>query len=889
MASRAKRQREEADRSADSDTVSASELPTQPLSVHADAVQVKTIVIKNRQAVLAAQSYRHQLRRLAREASADRGLARTLTEVLEGVSASWGEAEQDLARLAEGLGQAVDKLGGGPVGSSWQGLLTDLLRGELPAELDAALPPIPESLASKLALEDQDAGLASSSSPSTSSLIERLRSRTAQFRRLAGLCLTLSAASGRDSGESLARDLSQWRLRAERAEHRNREMERLAAEMQQELHAAQRRLRRTSLDLLRAAGEHESSLAVARSLAGLGKNRDTPQDAAVSAAWKELGGKPDIPAPAPAPAVAAPATSSEEVAELRRKLDEAQLSLQELEDEAGVMTEAMQASEEERQRAVEELAVAQGELARLRAQAASNEAVLGSALYAECEARCQAAERERAILEAELGALRSVDDDRVVSLARAERAVADAVATSSALFERRIADTEHRLRESLTQLDEAQAKLAYVAEDAKQLSSLRRSLEHSRAEVKAAQARLDAVGNRGERGSLQAALTNKAVAEHVGKLEAKLTSLQEVLASTEGALQAARSVSRDEERNARISASLEALAGGEHGALAKQVEELRLENGRLTVSVETARKQAISKSQKLDAAGVEVTRLRAEVASCKADIEGLTSELGEALDEVESAADSRKASMDDLMAKDAKIQSQLVELAKMRQEASIHRQRADDSMRAAKELGAAVESIRGELSQSVSQREDLFRQLEQLQRENLVLGEQRDALRSGAEAPHASETDLKALREQLAAAAASGEESAASLVRTSAELSNCQGEVGRLRERLSRARERARKAGLPDEDAAGPPSLRRASSAPIAGSGDTDQRLLQYYRSAVRCRVKPDQEKDRAIKGCGHCFSKAAVDELVAARNRKCPVCGQRFAPEDVIPIFLSA
>ena len=73
------------------------------------------------------------------------------------------------------------------------------------------------------------------------------------------------------------------------------------------------------------------------------------------------------------------------------------------------------------------------------------------------------------------------------------------------------------------------------------------------------------------------------------------------------------------------------------------------------------------------------------------------------------------------------------------------------------------------------------------------------------------------------------------------------------------------------------------------GSSDLVSLQLEEYRKKVKCSLCGVRDKEVALSKCLHCFCRTCVDEnLLQARNRKCPLCGLKFAGEmDVRPVHL--
>lgn len=66
------------------------------------------------------------------------------------------------------------------------------------------------------------------------------------------------------------------------------------------------------------------------------------------------------------------------------------------------------------------------------------------------------------------------------------------------------------------------------------------------------------------------------------------------------------------------------------------------------------------------------------------------------------------------------------------------------------------------------------------------------------------------------------------------------------------------------------------------------EELLREYQKIRNCSVKTDKKKEVVLLRCGHLFSQQCVDDLVSARNRKCPICGKNFSHDEVRPIYFS-
>lgn len=78
-----------------------------------------------------------------------------------------------------------------------------------------------------------------------------------------------------------------------------------------------------------------------------------------------------------------------------------------------------------------------------------------------------------------------------------------------------------------------------------------------------------------------------------------------------------------------------------------------------------------------------------------------------------------------------------------------------------------------------------------------------------------------------------------------------------------------------------------------SGSGDASGKdslrdeIIQELMKKLHCSVCPNQPKEIALVRCGHMLSRKCVDQLIAQRSRKCPLCGTSFAQQDVLNVYL--
>ncbi len=103
------------------------------------------------------------------------------------------------------------------------------------------------------------------------------------------------------------------------------------------------------------------------------------------------------------------------------------------------------------------------------------------------------------------------------------------------------------------------------------------------------------------------------------------------------------------------------------------------------------------------------------------------------------------------------------------------------------------------------------------------------------------------------------------------DLSRSHEEVGRFKRRLDRAKG----------------ALEEASEKDREGSSDLEERRLEAMQTALRCPVYHNMWKDCVIKTCAHMFSRKALEDNLAQRNRKCPSCKNNYSKDDILNIYL--
>lgn len=72
-----------------------------------------------------------------------------------------------------------------------------------------------------------------------------------------------------------------------------------------------------------------------------------------------------------------------------------------------------------------------------------------------------------------------------------------------------------------------------------------------------------------------------------------------------------------------------------------------------------------------------------------------------------------------------------------------------------------------------------------------------------------------------------------------------------------------------------------------ATNGDSIRdEIIRELRKKLNCSVVTNRPKEVVLLRCGHLFSRQCTDNLIATRNRKCPICGKPFGNDDVRSVF---
>lgn len=62
--------------------------------------------------------------------------------------------------------------------------------------------------------------------------------------------------------------------------------------------------------------------------------------------------------------------------------------------------------------------------------------------------------------------------------------------------------------------------------------------------------------------------------------------------------------------------------------------------------------------------------------------------------------------------------------------------------------------------------------------------------------------------------------------------------------------------------------------------------IIRELRKKLNCSIVTTRPKEVVLLRCGHLFSRQCTDNLIATRNRKCPICGKPFGNDDVRNVF---
>lgn len=79
--------------------------------------------------------------------------------------------------------------------------------------------------------------------------------------------------------------------------------------------------------------------------------------------------------------------------------------------------------------------------------------------------------------------------------------------------------------------------------------------------------------------------------------------------------------------------------------------------------------------------------------------------------------------------------------------------------------------------------------------------------------------------------------------------------------------------------------IANGSAEDMDGDSIRDQ-IISQLKKKLNCSVVTTKPKEVVLLRCGHLFSRQCTDDLLATRNRKCPICGKPFGNDDVRSVF---
>lgn len=62
--------------------------------------------------------------------------------------------------------------------------------------------------------------------------------------------------------------------------------------------------------------------------------------------------------------------------------------------------------------------------------------------------------------------------------------------------------------------------------------------------------------------------------------------------------------------------------------------------------------------------------------------------------------------------------------------------------------------------------------------------------------------------------------------------------------------------------------------------------IIRKLQKKLNCSIVTNKPKEVVLPRCGHLFSRQCTDNLIASRNRKCPICGRAFGNDEVRNVF---
>jgi E3 ubiquitin-protein ligase BRE1 len=253
-----------------------------------------------------------------------------------------------------------------------------------------------------------------------------------------------------------------------------------------------------------------------------------------------------------------------------------------------------------------------------------------------------------------------------------------------------------------------------------------------------------------------------------------------------------------------------------------------------------------------------------------AEIETLSSSLTKAEASIAQLTErliEKEATLGKVLAERLKyIQQQLT----LKEQLKVEANRAEKEHELSQQISHALTAARNQVS-------ELQSQLEKMSSEMRIVRKQADIARLGAEKSAAEAYTQR----QFA-------ESAQSQVRRlSGELAQLHGQIEQQTEALraadeAKTRSERRVSRLEHELEL----LRKRNAATSASDVDWQHEMIEDMRRKLYCTVCKAQEKQVTLLRCLHMFCRDCIQTNIANRNRKCPLCGEKFGTDDVKPIF---
>ncbi|KAK4529463.1 hypothetical protein CCYA_CCYA01G0320 [Cyanidiococcus yangmingshanensis] len=372
-----------------------------------------------------------------------------------------------------------------------------------------------------------------------------------------------------------------------------------------------------------------------------------------------------------------------------------------------------------------------------------------------------------------------------------------------------------------------------------------------RAEQKWSQDREELIRERDEllvRVSREAAAENKELLGEIEKLKSKLSEKNAETERLKENIAKLQMMYEEKKKVAIDSAVLEETS--------KAVRQLQERNAELATKLQASCTAENHVSEDLTEYLAEIESLSTSITGAEATIAQLTERLTE-----------KEAALGKVLAERLKyIQQQLT----LKEQLKVESSRADKEHELVQQINQALTAARAQIS-------ELQNQMSKMADEMRIVRKQADIARLGAEKSSAeafSQRQLAELAQQ-------------EMKRLSEELAQLRGQIEQLREALrvadeAKARIDRRATRLEHELAL----THKRQGAAASGDADWQQEMIEELRRKLYCTVCKVQEKQVILVRCFHMFCRDCIQKNITNRNRKCPLCGDKFGTDDVKPIF---